>query len=76
MDNDISQHAEEYLRCLNGENIMMNFTDASAGSKELIAKGLAWEYVVYRRKRNMIAMTDTGRVLAKQIKREANGRMP
>ena len=73
MDHELSQNAEEYLRCMNGENIMMNFTDASNGSKELIEKGLAWEY---GHQRNMIAMTDEGRVLAKQIKRAANGRMP
>lgn len=73
MDHELSQHAEEYLRVLNGENILMNFTDASAGSKELIEKGLAWEY---GHQRNMIAMTDEGRVLAKQIKREARGSMP
>lgn len=73
MDHDLSHSAEEYLRCLNDENIQMNFTDASAGSKELIEKGLAWEY---GHQRNMIAMTDEGRVLAKQIKRSANGRMP
>lgn len=73
MDHDLSQHAEEYLRCLGGENIAMNFTDASNGSKELIEKGLALEY---GHQRNMIAMTDEGRVLAKKLKRDANGRMP
>lgn len=73
MDHELSHHAEEYLRCLNGENIHMNFTDASNGSKELIEKNLAWEY---GHQNNMIAMTDEGRVLAKQIKREANGMMP
>ncbi len=52
---------------------MMNFTDASNGSKELIEKDLAWEY---GHQRNMIAMTDKGRVLAKRLKRDANGRMP
>ena len=70
---DISERATEYLRCLNGENIPMNFTDASEGSKELIEKGLAREY---GHKRNMITMTEEGRVLAKQLKRDANGRMP
>lgn len=69
---DLTNRAEEYLRVLNGENIMMNFTDASAGSKELIEKGLAFEY---GHQRNMIAMTDEGRVIAKQLKRDAHGRM-
>jgi len=73
MDHELSHSATEYLRVLNGEIIPQNFTDASKGSKELIEKGLAWEY---GHQRNMIAMTDEGRVLAKRIKRDARGSMP
>lgn len=72
MDHNLSQHAEEYLRCLNGEQISMNFTDASNGIQELVEKGFARKY---GHQNNMVAITDTGRVLAKQIKRAANGRM-
>ena len=73
MNHDLSHHAEEYLRCLNGENIPMNFTDASNGIEELVEKGFARKY---GHQNNMAAMTDEGRVLAKKIKRAANGRMP
>ena len=50
----------------------MNFTDASNGIQELVEKGFARKY---GHQNNMVAITDTGRVLAKQIKRAANGRM-
>ena len=73
MDHEISHNAREYLQCLNGSPVPMNFTDASAGIKELVEKGLAY---MYGHQHNMVDMTDEGRVLAKQIKREANGRMP
>ena len=70
---DLSQHAEEYLRCLNGENIQMNFTAASNGIEDLVSKGLARKY---GHQNNMVAMTDEGRVMAKQLKRDARGSMP
>lgn len=67
---DLTSRAREYLRCLNGETIPMNFNDASLAILELVDAGLA------RSNGHLIEMTDEGRVLAKQLKRDANGRMP
>lgn len=67
---DLTDRAKEYLRCLNGEIIPMNFNDASLAILELVEAGMA------RSNGHLIEMTDEGRVLAKQLKREANGRMP
>ena len=67
---DLTDRAKEYLRCLNGESIPMNFNDASLAILELVEAKLA------RSNGHLIVMIDEGRVLAKQLKREANGRMP
>lgn len=69
----LSKPETDYLRCLNGENIPMNFTDAEVGVAGLVEKGLARKY---GHQNSMVAITDEGRVLAKQIKRRAKGVSP
>lgn len=69
MTDDLTHRAREYLRCLNGETIPMNFNDASLAIVELVEAELA------RSNGHLIVMTAEGRVMAKQLKRDAHGRM-
>ena len=66
---DLPPVALEYLRGLNGEMIPMNFAEAERAVEILKPKGLV------KMKGLVVVLTSEGRVMAKQLKRDAHGRI-
>ena len=66
---DLPPVAREYMRGLNGETIPMSFAEAERATEILKSKGLV------KMKGLVVVLTSEGRVMAKQLKRNARGRM-